>query len=756
MKRIIALVLVLCMTLGMVVTVSAAPGAGFSRTLNLVRLIRTMFAKDEEDAPAIGQLDKGILTVYVSANGKSGADGTAKNPFATIEAARDAIRDVNKSGLKGITVLIKSGEYRINDTIVFTEEDSGTEKCPITYLGEDGTILCGGVSFTSTAFKKADGSLVEYFPAEARDKIVSIDLKEYGFTVDQIAKLLAKTVGSYQANAPVVAVNGKNMTLARFPNDEWIEMEHGQFYDANGNPTQYTDNDRHIPKDQQAHTTRVEYGDDYFETVTSWHSYEDIFVEGRFTHLWVHDNSEIQSINYETDEVTVPYSGAYFPNDGGLLYFYNIPEELDMPGEYIVDRDCILYYYPEENFETARFTMAVLDKNMIELDSDYITFDNLTLESGRKNGINGSVNNATIQNCIVRDFMVTGINIVGGYNNYIYSNEVYSIGGTGIDINEAGDRETLAKSNTIVCNNYVHDYGFGGIIEYAILYSGCGVTVCHNECCDSNTLAMDNSGPYHLTEYNYIHDIGQFFSDGGAIGSGGSHNYGSIFRYNYLENIGTAEYPTVTQLGVQAFTVDCDANGLTIYSNIINKITGSGVGVSGGRDNNVHNNLFISCGFYAYSLDARDYNDFKNAGVAATCGVTEYLLSDTWQAAFSELRGLHGNYDPENPLDPMFEGAPGGNRFVDNYGYFDKANRLTNYIGNYTFLYYDDEIINATSEIFAISAENGNMKTYNSRRNGDIVIADALAEAEAAGYPIMTVEQFNQIGRIGVGPNASK
>ncbi|MBR5252629.1 MAG: right-handed parallel beta-helix repeat-containing protein [Clostridia bacterium] len=540
------------------------------------------------------------------------------------------------------------------------------------------------------------------------------------------------------------------MTLARYPHVDWLAMEHGQFYDANGNPTRYTDNDN-VDKALQAHTTIVEYGDEYFDTVTSWHSYEDAFVEGRFTHLWVHDNSEIVSINYETDEVTVPYVGAYVPNDGGLLYFYNIPEELDVPGEYIVDRDAILYYYPEEGFESARFTLAVLDVNMINVNADYITFDNLTLESGRKNAIEGVGNYITVQNCTIRDFIESGIVIKGGYNHYIYTNELCQIGRNAIDVT-AGDRDTLTKANSVVCNNYTHDYGYNSIIGYGVTYGGCGITVCHNECAYSNTLAMDSNGPYNITEYNYIHDVAQFFSDGGAIGDGSSRGYGSIFRYNLIENAGTADYPAVSQLGVQAFTVDCDCSGLTIYSNIVHNVTGSGVGISGGRDHNVHNNLFISCGAWALSLDARDMTKYRLSDEPLTKKINTYDTNELWQKAFPELRGIHGNFDPANWLDPMFEAMPANNRFVDNYGMFNKYNRFTTTrVMDYVFLYYDDEIINACCEIDIISAENGNMKVYNSRRDPVIIYTEALAEAEAAGYPIMTVEEFNNIGRIGVG-----
>ncbi|MBE6627277.1 MAG: hypothetical protein E7628_08920, partial [Ruminococcaceae bacterium] len=77
MKKIIALVLVLCMCFGMIVSVSAA--SPFAKRLNLVRLIRAMFASDDEDY-GIGEVKDDVLTVYVAPNGKKGADGTAKNP----------------------------------------------------------------------------------------------------------------------------------------------------------------------------------------------------------------------------------------------------------------------------------------------------------------------------------------------------------------------------------------------------------------------------------------------------------------------------------------------------------------------------------------------------------------------------------------------------------------------------------------------------------------------------------------------------
>ena len=57
------------------------------------------------------------------------------DPFATLIAARDAIRELKKSGQfkEPLTVLVRGGTYYLSGSVIFTAEDSGTESCPITY-----------------------------------------------------------------------------------------------------------------------------------------------------------------------------------------------------------------------------------------------------------------------------------------------------------------------------------------------------------------------------------------------------------------------------------------------------------------------------------------------------------------------------------------------------------------------------------------------------------------------------------------------
>ena len=68
------------------------------------------------------------------------------------------------------------------------------------------------------------------------------------------------------------------------------------------------------------------------------------------------------TIDKENGVVVVDYPGSYDPVPGMIIYFYNIPEELDAPGEYFIGDDAVLYYYPGENFETATFSLPVLEE----------------------------------------------------------------------------------------------------------------------------------------------------------------------------------------------------------------------------------------------------------------------------------------------------------------------------------------------------------------------------------------------------------
>ena len=85
---------------------------------------------------------------YVSPSGSDSNPGSAAKPFATIEKARNTIRDLTMN--QDITVYLYGGRYQLASTVVFNEQDSGRNGCTITYRAVAGErpVLSGGRSVT--------------------------------------------------------------------------------------------------------------------------------------------------------------------------------------------------------------------------------------------------------------------------------------------------------------------------------------------------------------------------------------------------------------------------------------------------------------------------------------------------------------------------------------------------------------------------------------------------------------------------------
>ena len=78
----------------------------------------------------------GVLTSDASATtadfviaptGNDGYPGTADKPFASLERARDAVRDLKRrEPERDFTVAIRGGMYRLRRTVVFSTNDSAS------------------------------------------------------------------------------------------------------------------------------------------------------------------------------------------------------------------------------------------------------------------------------------------------------------------------------------------------------------------------------------------------------------------------------------------------------------------------------------------------------------------------------------------------------------------------------------------------------------------------------------------------------
>jgi len=117
----------------------------------------------------------------VAVDGNDRNPGTETQPFATLERARDAVRELKKSrGLPkgGVAVFLRGGVYRIEKTFALSEEDSGTEAAPVVYRSypNEEVRLVGGKEIGGFQPVK-DAAVLRRIPEEARGHVLQADLK---------------------------------------------------------------------------------------------------------------------------------------------------------------------------------------------------------------------------------------------------------------------------------------------------------------------------------------------------------------------------------------------------------------------------------------------------------------------------------------------------------------------------------------------------------------------------------------------------
>ena len=87
---------------------------------------------------------------YVALNGSDRNPGTLERPFASITAARDAMRKTTPEAGKDSMVYLRGGVYRLAEKITFNLEDSGKPDAKIIFrnFGDEKPVLSGGVAVT--------------------------------------------------------------------------------------------------------------------------------------------------------------------------------------------------------------------------------------------------------------------------------------------------------------------------------------------------------------------------------------------------------------------------------------------------------------------------------------------------------------------------------------------------------------------------------------------------------------------------------
>ncbi len=251
-------------------------------------------------------------TYVVDPNGADTNPGTLERPFATLQRAQQAARQVG--GREPVTVQLRRGTYYLPEAVVFTAEDSGTEAAPVVYESyqHEEAVISGGLRLPPLTWTPwRDGIMQATVPT--------------GLIGDQLF------------------VNGLRQPMARYPN---YDPEQPIF---NGYAADAIDPQR----------------------IRQWTDPRGGFLHAMHRHMWGGYHYRITGKNADG---TLQYEGGWQNNrqmgmHDQYRFVENVLEELDAPGEWFLDSNRnLLYFFPPAGLNLTTATVeAVRLRHLVEL-----------------------------------------------------------------------------------------------------------------------------------------------------------------------------------------------------------------------------------------------------------------------------------------------------------------------------------------------------------------------------------------------------
>jgi len=582
---------------------------------------------------------------YVAPGGDDASAGTKEAPFASLERARDAVRDSKAKEPQrkaGFTIWLAGGDYPRTNALELAAADSGSPEGRVSWRAIPGQTvrLIGGKKLEG--FRPvADAEVLGRLRENARGHVLAMDLGQAG--ISNFGEMKSRGFGR-----PLVPshcelfYDGKPMTLARWPNE-------GKWEEITGSPEDKAQLDEHGGKIGKLEDGFFYKGD----RPKDWKDTAELWVHGYWSWDWANSYERVASVDLEKHWVkTVAPFGLYGFRKGQRFYFLNVLEELDQPGEWYLDRKSgTLYFWPpDEQLKSSKppeICLSLCAEPLVKLkQASYVSLERLTLEATRASGvvIEGGVSNL-IAGCAILNIGNYGVRIEGGNGHGVLSCDIADTGDGGVSL-DGGNRQDLTPGGHFVENCHFQRQGrWSKCYVPAVLIGGVGQRASHNLIHDHPHCAILFTGNDHLLEYNEIHHIALETGDVGAIYTGRDYTYrGNRIRYNYIHHTGGVG------MGSMGVYMDDCVSGTEIFGNIFYKVQRAAF-LGGGRDHQVVNNIFVECN-HAVELDGRGLDKSP---------VWHDMVDKTMRQSQTQvpLQLYRERYPAMKTLD-AFYGAPGG------------------------------------------------------------------------------------------------
>jgi len=537
--------------------------------------------------------------------GKQRNDG----PFATLQRARDAVRELKQGQTTDIVVCIREGTYQLKETVLFGLEDSGVGDSTVTYAAYPGETPVFSSGREIKDWKKVAGDLPG-LPEVARGNVWSADASDRFFTLYDAEGMLPR---------------------ARSPG--FIPLSGG------------SRNTLHFPEGR----------------LKNWPNAQDVEILVRPHHAWIMNVLPLASVDERAQiartaiDATYAMNRLHFLKETESCWVENVLEELDEPGEWVLNtKEGKLYLWPRS--ESPVFAPTLLELIRIEGAIDKrgpndtpvrnLRFRGLSFMHGDRyllsaddaglqhdwdmlDKANALVRLRGTENCTIEQchFTHSGSGAIRvdlhGQQNEISGNHIAHLGGAGILFCGYGPGTKDVNRQNRIYNNHIHHLGhiywhspgimiwqsgenrIANNLIHHMPYSGMIISGCMPHFFNRNgrelgrtirrheigglprTPTLADVRPYLHTrdnqvEYNEIHNVMEKMGDGNGIYIRGAGS-GNVIRHNYVHHL-------VTPMKMQAaIRTDGGQRDTLIAENLIYKCMAQGIILK--LDNRCENNI---------------------------------------------------------------------------------------------------------------------------------------------------------------------